>query len=105
MNEIWSNRRGFHIPHIAASKPENGIFFYDGQSEDILCIPLRLTSYFNYRYIAVSTNSLFFKKAVRPEILIVFNLLRYTNHIPRFTTSKRYHNILWRLTGRKNHYL
>jgi hypothetical protein len=54
MNEIWSNRRGFHIPHIAASKPENGIFFYDGQSEDILCIPLRLTSYFNYRYIADS---------------------------------------------------
>ncbi|CAB1084534.1 hypothetical protein D1AOALGA4SA_12050 [Olavius algarvensis Delta 1 endosymbiont] len=45
-------------------------------------------------YIAESKKSHFLKKAAWLEILIVLKLLRYTNHIRRFTTSKRHHNIL-----------
>ena len=43
----------------------------------------------------------FFKKAVWLEILVRY-LLWYTNHVLHFTIIRRYHYILWWLTGRKN---
>jgi hypothetical protein len=57
-----------------------------------------------FKYIAVALVRYFLKYSVGPVILIVLHLLRYVNHIYRFSTCRRYYNILWWPFCRKNYY-
>jgi hypothetical protein len=71
----------------------------------LICIRRRLEKAIEIAaIIAESMNLLFLKNNVQYVIFIILNLLPYVNHILRFTTCGRYHNILWQLAGRKNHY-